>query len=129
MSKRNFHVLLTSYELLMGAQDRPRLSRMHWHGIVVDEGHRWDISHALTRAECHIAAPATAHLLASCRSSIQQHNALSPGRVCLPSGVVMLVCRLKNADCKLSQELRCFKTSNRLLLTGVVQPTQFAPYQ
>lgn len=42
VSGRNckFHVLLTSYELLMGAQDRPRLSRVHWHGIVVDEGHR-----------------------------------------------------------------------------------------
>lgn len=26
--------------------------------------------------------------------------------------------RLKNADCKLSQDLRCFKSSNRLLLTG-----------
>lgn len=40
VSGRKFHVLLTSYELLMGAQDRPRLSRVHWHGIVVDEGHR-----------------------------------------------------------------------------------------
>lgn len=41
VSGRNFHVLLTSYELLMGAQDRPRLSRVKWHGIVVDEGHRY----------------------------------------------------------------------------------------
>lgn len=40
VSGRKFHVLLTSYELLMGAQDRPRLSRIHWGGIVVDEGHR-----------------------------------------------------------------------------------------
>jgi SNF2 family DNA or RNA helicase len=41
VSKQKFHVLLTSYELLMGAQDKPRLSRMQWHCIVVDEGHRW----------------------------------------------------------------------------------------
>jgi hypothetical protein len=40
VSGRKFHVLLTSYELLMGAQDRPRLGRIHWGGIVVDEGHR-----------------------------------------------------------------------------------------
>ena len=38
--KRKFHVLLTNYELLMGAQDKPRLSRMQWAGLVVDEGHR-----------------------------------------------------------------------------------------
>jgi len=31
---------LTSYEVLMGPQDRPRLSRIHWGGLVVDEGHR-----------------------------------------------------------------------------------------
>ncbi len=34
--------------------------------------------------------------------------------------MVLLVCaiRLKNADCMLVQELRCFKAKNRLLLTG-----------
>jgi hypothetical protein len=38
--RRPFHVLLTSYELLMGQHDRPRLSRIAWQGLVVDEGHR-----------------------------------------------------------------------------------------
>lgn len=42
VSGRKFHVLLTSYELLMGALDKPRLSRINWAGIVVDEGHRCD---------------------------------------------------------------------------------------
>lgn len=40
VSGRKFHVLLTSYELLMGVQDKPRLSRINWGGLVVDEGHR-----------------------------------------------------------------------------------------
>eukprot|EP00775_Hariotina_reticulata_P012418 gene12418-12554_t len=64
-AKRPFHVLLTTYELLMGAADRPRLRKIPWQALVVDEGHR-----------------------------------------------------LKNADCKLSQELRSFTTNSKLLLTG-----------
>lgn len=40
VARRPFHVLLTSYELAMGAQDRPRLARIAWQAIVVDEGHR-----------------------------------------------------------------------------------------
>jgi hypothetical protein len=35
--------------------------------------------------------------------------------------------RLKNADCKLSQELRCLKSSNRLLLTGEDQKQEDRP--
>ncbi|KAG2497935.1 hypothetical protein HYH03_004197 [Edaphochlamys debaryana] len=34
------HVLLTSYEFLMGKHDRPRLARLKWSHIIVDEGHR-----------------------------------------------------------------------------------------
>lgn len=37
---RGVGVLLTSYELLMGAADAPRLSAVAWHHLVVDEGHR-----------------------------------------------------------------------------------------
>lgn len=33
-------MLLTTYEFLMGRHDRPRLARMTWHHVVVDEGHR-----------------------------------------------------------------------------------------
>ena len=33
-------VLLTSYELLMGPADAPRLSTIGWHCLIVDEGHR-----------------------------------------------------------------------------------------
>jgi SNF2 family DNA or RNA helicase len=35
-----FHVALTSYDYLMGALDRPRLSSIPWSYIVIDEGHR-----------------------------------------------------------------------------------------
>ncbi|GIL98876.1 hypothetical protein Vretimale_4209, partial [Volvox reticuliferus] len=35
-----FHVLLTSYEFLMGRNDRPRLARLRYSHIIVDEGHR-----------------------------------------------------------------------------------------
>lgn len=35
-----FHVLLTSYEFLMGKTDRPRLCRLKWGHIIIDEGHR-----------------------------------------------------------------------------------------
>eukprot|EP00798_Chlamydomonas_sp_ICE-L_P010150 gene10150-8053_t len=60
-----FHVLLTTYEYLMKPTDRQKLSNIHWHHIVVDEGHR-----------------------------------------------------LKNSNCKLSTEMRGYKSSSRLLLTG-----------
>ena len=33
-------VLLTSYEILMSAHDMPLLSKIPWHHLVVDEGHR-----------------------------------------------------------------------------------------
>ncbi|KAJ4968716.1 hypothetical protein NE237_015417 [Protea cynaroides] len=35
-----FNVLLTTYEYLMNKHDRPRLSKIHWHYIIIDEGHR-----------------------------------------------------------------------------------------
>ncbi|WIA16563.1 hypothetical protein OEZ85_013234 [Tetradesmus obliquus] len=63
--KKHFHVLLTTYELLMSEADRARLVKVKWQGIVVDEGHR-----------------------------------------------------LKNADCKLAQQLRGYTSRSRLLLTG-----------
>ncbi|KAL4430828.1 hypothetical protein ABPG75_006084 [Micractinium tetrahymenae] len=34
------HVVLTTYDFLMSKTDRPRLSRVHWSYICVDEGHR-----------------------------------------------------------------------------------------
>ena len=42
MSRSSFtsHVLLTSYEILMSAHDMPLLSRIPWHYLIVDEGHR-----------------------------------------------------------------------------------------
>ncbi|KAJ0092543.1 hypothetical protein Patl1_25558 [Pistacia atlantica] len=37
---RKFNVLLTTYEYLMNKHDRPKLSKIHWHYIIIDEGHR-----------------------------------------------------------------------------------------
>jgi hypothetical protein len=37
---RKFNVLLTTYEYLMNKHDRPKLSKVHWHYIIIDEGHR-----------------------------------------------------------------------------------------
>ncbi|PRW58677.1 chromatin structure-remodeling complex SYD-like isoform X1 [Chlorella sorokiniana] len=34
------HVVLTTYDFLMNKNDKPRLSRVHWGYLVVDEGHR-----------------------------------------------------------------------------------------
>ena len=36
----NFHVVLTSYDYLMGVIDRPRLASIPWSYIIIDEGHR-----------------------------------------------------------------------------------------
>ncbi|XVF28426.1 hypothetical protein REPUB_Repub15cG0028400 [Reevesia pubescens] len=35
-----FNVLLTTYEYLMNKHDRPKLSKIHWRYIIIDEGHR-----------------------------------------------------------------------------------------
>ncbi|CAJ2634415.1 unnamed protein product [Trifolium pratense] len=37
---QKFNVLLTTYEYLMNKHDRPKLSKVHWHYIIIDEGHR-----------------------------------------------------------------------------------------
>ncbi|XP_062108563.1 chromatin structure-remodeling complex protein SYD [Humulus lupulus] len=37
---RKFNVLLTTYEYLMNKHDRPKLSKIDWHYIIIDEGHR-----------------------------------------------------------------------------------------
>ncbi|XP_021862250.2 chromatin structure-remodeling complex protein SYD isoform X5 [Spinacia oleracea] len=62
---RKFNVLLTTYEYLMNKHDRPKLSKIDWHYIIIDEGHR-----------------------------------------------------IKNASCKLNAELKLYRSSHRLLLTG-----------
>lgn len=37
---QRFNVLLTTYEYLMNKHDRPKLSKIQWHYIIIDEGHR-----------------------------------------------------------------------------------------
>ncbi|KAK9820162.1 hypothetical protein WJX72_006943 [[Myrmecia] bisecta] len=55
-----FHVLLTSYEFLMGKADRPRLARLHWKYLIIDEGHR------LKNADCKLNAELK-HYRTDCR--------------------------------------------------------------
>ncbi|XP_015874475.3 chromatin structure-remodeling complex protein SYD isoform X3 [Ziziphus jujuba] len=62
---QKFNVLLTTYEYLMNKHDRPKLSKIHWRYIIIDEGHR-----------------------------------------------------IKNASCKLNADLKHYRSSHRLLLTG-----------
>ncbi|ONK66213.1 uncharacterized protein A4U43_C06F5400 [Asparagus officinalis] len=38
--QQKFNVLLTTYEYLMNKHDRPKLSKINWHYIIIDEGHR-----------------------------------------------------------------------------------------
>lgn len=38
--KASFNVLLTSYDFMMGKTDRPRLAKLTWEYIIIDEGHR-----------------------------------------------------------------------------------------
>ncbi|KAL3529839.1 hypothetical protein ACH5RR_009161, partial [Cinchona calisaya] len=37
---QKFNVLLTTYEYLMNKHDRPKLCKVQWHYIIIDEGHR-----------------------------------------------------------------------------------------
>lgn len=48
--KACFDVLLTSYDLMMGKNDRPRLAKLTWEYIIIDEGHR------LKNAACKLNA-------------------------------------------------------------------------
>ncbi|WOK94287.1 hypothetical protein Cni_G02989 [Canna indica] len=40
ITHQKFNVLLTTYEYLMNKHDRPKLSKINWHYIIIDEGHR-----------------------------------------------------------------------------------------
>lgn len=40
VAKQQFNVLLTTYEYLMNKHDKPKLSKIPWHYIIIDEGHR-----------------------------------------------------------------------------------------
>lgn len=37
---QQFNVLVTTYEFLMSKHDRPKLAKIPWHYIIIDEGHR-----------------------------------------------------------------------------------------
>jgi ATP-dependent helicase STH1/SNF2 len=88
-------VCLTTFEFIMNAKDVPRLSRIKWAYLVMDE--------ARQRA-CVCAHGTHTHMLTA---------------VCV---LHICVCeqahRIKNAACRLSRELEKYSFANRLLLTG-----------
>ncbi|KAI3433655.1 hypothetical protein D9Q98_003464 [Chlorella vulgaris] len=55
------HVVLTTYEYLMAKQDKPRLSRVRWGHLVVDEGHR--LKNAGCKLNAELRAYSTQHRL------------------------------------------------------------------
>jgi SNF2 family DNA or RNA helicase len=40
MAGGKFDILVTTYEFLMNKHDRPRLSKIKWAHLIIDEGHR-----------------------------------------------------------------------------------------
>ncbi|PKA57845.1 Chromatin structure-remodeling complex protein SYD [Apostasia shenzhenica] len=56
-----FNVLLTTYEYLMNKHDRPKLSKIHWHYIIIDEGHR--IKNASCKLNADLKHYSSAHRL------------------------------------------------------------------
>lgn len=72
--KAKFDVLLTSYDFLMGKNDRPRLSKLKWEYIIVDEGHR------LKNAGCKLNAEIKMY---STKNRLLLTGVSAPGTVCL----------------------------------------------
>ncbi|EEF45471.1 chromatin structure-remodeling complex protein SYD [Ricinus communis] len=58
---QKFNVLLTTYEYLMNKHDRPKLSKIHWHYIIIDEGHR--IKNASCKLNAELKHYQSAHRL------------------------------------------------------------------
>ncbi|XP_047321944.1 chromatin structure-remodeling complex protein SYD [Impatiens glandulifera] len=56
-----FNVLLTTYEYLMNKHDRPKLSKVDWHYIIIDEGHR--IKNASCKLNADLKQYRSAHRL------------------------------------------------------------------
>ena len=93
--RAKLNVVLTTYEYLMGKLDCPRLSRIAWTHLIIDEGEApWQAA----GSERHT------HWCAVTRALLMTGH------------------RLKNASCKLNTELRRYRSKHRLLLTGIAQP-------
>jgi SNF2 family DNA or RNA helicase len=109
-----FHVLLTSYDFLMAKNDRPRLARAR----------EWWAGGPPQRAAAPARCVRTRRPLAvrpRCRARRAADAALPPLPCCSRRRRCIVVDeghRLKNADCKLSRELRAYRSRARLLLTG-----------
>ncbi|KAF7120098.1 hypothetical protein RHSIM_Rhsim13G0223800 [Rhododendron simsii] len=72
--QRKFNVLLTTYEYLMNKHDRPKLSKVHWHYIIIDEGHR--IKNASCKLNADLKHYQSSHRLLLTGTPLQVENQL-----------------------------------------------------
>lgn len=68
---QKFNVLLTTYEYLMNKHDRPKLSKIHWHYIIIDEGHR--IKNASCKLNADLKHYISSHRLLLTGTPLQVH--------------------------------------------------------
>lgn len=73
---RKFNVLLTTYEYLMNKHDRPKLSKIHWHYIIIDEGHR--IKNASCKLNADLKHYQSSHRLLLTGTPLQVRGYLFP---------------------------------------------------
>lgn len=71
---QKFNVLLTTYEYLMNKHDRPKLSKIHWHYIIIDEGHR--IKNASCKLNADLKHYSSSHRLLLTGTPLQVINYL-----------------------------------------------------
>eukprot|EP00897_Mesotaenium_endlicherianum_P005993 jgi/Mesen1/5421/ME000269S04551 len=66
-----FNVLITTYDFLMSKSDRPRLSRVRWQYLIIDEGHR--IKNAACKLNADLKHYASAYRLLLTGTPIQNN--------------------------------------------------------
>lgn len=72
---QKFNVLLTTYEYLMNKHDRPKLCKIHWHYIIIDEGHR--IKNASCKLNSDLKHYQSSHRLLLTGTPLQVRGSLS----------------------------------------------------
>lgn len=69
---QKFNVLLTTYEYLMNKHDRPKLCKVHWRYIIIDEGHR--IKNASCKLNADLKHYQSSHRLLLTGTPLQVHR-------------------------------------------------------
>lgn len=69
---QKFNVLLTTYEYLMNKHDRPKLCKIHWRYLIIDEGHR--IKNASCKLNADLKHYQSSHRLLLTGTPLQVHH-------------------------------------------------------